>query len=146
MITSAKQYAVAQDKIAMLRESLDKADLGDVPEIIKETKKGQLQSLIAEMQAEIDEYETLTAAGPDTLEIVSLDDLMAAPIRYRIASGLSVEKFGQLVDVGPRQIHRYEAANYGNATTATLTKILGRLELNLQGKVSVGTVALNKEG
>ena len=61
---------------------------------------------------------------------------MVTPIRYRIISHMSVDAFSLKVGVSARQIHRYEAANYSNANTSTLTKILEKLDVSLDGHVS----------
>ena len=62
---------------------------------------------------------------------------MVTPIRYRIVSHMSVDAFSHKVGISARQIHRYEAANYSNANTSTLTKILEKLDVSLDGRVSL---------
>lgn len=47
---------------------------------------------------------------------------MSAPVRYRIATGMSVEEFARKVEIHSRQIARYETEIYRNATTETLLK------------------------
>ena len=135
MITSDKQYAAAKDKLAMLEESLAKEPDNTVPDIISETSEGQLQSLIDEVISDIEEYEILKSTKLEDLTIQSIHDLMVTPIRYRIASRMSVEAFGRKVGVSVRQIHRYEAENYSNANTRTLTKILEKLDVSLGGHI-----------
>ncbi len=61
---------------------------------------------------------------------------MLTPIRYRIASHMSVDAFSRKVGVSARQIHRYEAEHYSNTNTSTLTKILEKLDVNLDGHVA----------
>ena len=139
MITSNKQYATGKKKLAMLEESLAEAKeqpINSVPDIIRETNEGQLQSLIDEIRAEIEEHEKLKSAKLKELKIHSIHDLMVTPIRYRIASHMSVEDFGRKVGVSERQIHRYEAENYSNANTSTLIKILEKLDVTLDGHIA----------
>ena len=136
MITSDKQYAVAKGKLAMLDESLARELDDGVPNVIRETKEGQLQSLIADVRKEIEEYEALKSTRPDELEIRSIQDLMVTPIRYRIAARMSVHAFGRKVGVSERQIHRYEAESYRNTNTRTLTKILEKLDISLDGHIA----------
>lgn len=136
MITSDKQYAASREQLTMLQESLSVEDNKDIPEIIKNASKEQLKSLIADIQAEIDEYEKLKSIKLEELEIHSIQDLMVMPIRYRIVSHMSVDAFSRKVGVSARQIHRYEAENYSNVNTSTLTKILEKLDVNLDGRVS----------
>ena len=65
MITSDKQHAAAQNKLTLLEASLAQTPDSALPDIIRETNSGQLQSLIAELRAEIEEYETSATAKSD---------------------------------------------------------------------------------
>ena len=136
MITSGKQYRASQKQLAMLQKALVSDINKDVPDGVKEAGKAQLQELIKEVQAEISEYENLRNLNLKDLEIHSVQDLMVTPIRYRIVSHMSVDAFSRKVGVSVRQIHRYEAANYTNANTSTLTKILDKLDVSLDGRVA----------
>lgn len=62
MITSNKQHAAAQNKLTLLEASLAQKPDSALPDIIRETSAGQLQSLIAELRAEIEEYEASETA------------------------------------------------------------------------------------
>ena len=44
-----------------------------------------MQELIAEIQLNMEEYDVLKNSKPSDVEIHSLDDLMIAPIRYRMS-------------------------------------------------------------
>jgi len=136
MITSDKQYTVSQKQLTMLHEALAADMKKNVPDIIKEAGKAQLQQLIDEVQAEVTEYEKLKALDLEDLKIHSIQDLMVTPIRYRIASHMSVDAFSRKVGVSARQILRYEAENYNNINTSTLTKILEKLNVSLDGRVA----------
>ena len=65
MITSNKQHAAAQNKLTLLEASLAQKPDSVLPDIIRETGAGQLQSLIAELRAEIEEYEASETAKAD---------------------------------------------------------------------------------
>lgn len=65
MITSDKQHAAAQNKLTLLEASLAQKPDSALPDIIHETSAGQLQDLIAELRAEIEEYEALETAKSD---------------------------------------------------------------------------------
>ena len=54
--------SAAQNKLAMLEASLAQKPDSALPDIIRETGAGQLQSLIAELRAEIEEYEASETA------------------------------------------------------------------------------------
>lgn len=135
MITSDKQYEVAKQQLNMLNDSLRAPAKTDVPEIIQEAGKAQVQELIAEIQANLCEYDKLKNSALSDIKIHSLEDLMITPIRYRIAAKMSIDTFGHKVGISARQIIRYEKEEYKNAKTTTLTKILDKLDIHIDGRV-----------
>ena len=135
MIKNDRQYAVTKRKLAVMEKYLAMGFEVPVPEIVRETREEQLQDLISELRGEMEEYEKLKSTKPEELEIHSVDDLVAIPLRYRIASHMSVEDFSRKVDVNVRQIHRYEATNYSNASIPTLKRILEKLGIALDGHI-----------
>lgn len=136
MITSDRQYAAAKEQLAMLIDSLSSPKKKDVPDVVEKAGKAQLQELIDEMQVNIDEYDALKKSAPTDIKIHSLDDLMIAPIRYRIAAHMSLDAFGRKVGISARQIARYELESYQNTNTSTLRKILEVLNIHLDGKIA----------
>lgn len=136
MITSDKQYDAAKRQLAMLTEALSAPKKKSVPDAVKEASNAQTQELIDEIQESIDEYEKLRSSEPTDVEIHSLDDLMLAPIRYRIAAHMSVDEFGRKVGVSARQIVRYELEGYRNINARTFQKILKKLNVRLNGRVA----------
>lgn len=135
MITSDKQYEAAKKQLAMLVESLAAPAKEGIPEEIKQANKVQTGELIKEIQQEIDEYENLRNSKPTDVEIHSLEDLMVAPIRYRLAAHMSIDEFSRKVGVSARQVARYELEGYQNINVRVLQKILKGLNVHLDGKV-----------
>lgn len=132
MITSDKQLSASKLQLT----SLDADVKSDVPKIINEANSLQLQELIQEIKAEIEEYEALKSSKIEDLKTHSINDLMSIPIRYRIAKHMSVDTFSRKVGISARQIHRYEAEEYSNTNTSTLKKILGNLDVSLDGHIA----------
>lgn len=136
MITSDKQYEAAKKQLAMLTESLSLLVKKGVPDEIEQAGRAQTQELINEIQQSINEYSALRNSRPSDVEIHSVDDLMVAPIRYRIAAHMSIDEFGRKVGISPRQIARYENEGYQNINSSTFRKILKGLNILLHGKVA----------
>ena len=136
MITSDKQYEAAKKQLVMLTESLSSPVKKDVPNEIEQAGRAQTQELIDEIQQSVNEYYTLRNSRPSDVEIHSVDDLMVAPIRYRIAAHMSIDEFGRKVGISPRQIARYENEGYQNINSSTFRKILKGLNILLDGKVA----------
>lgn len=137
MITSQKQYLAAQEKLKTLKDSVKLKTKAGVPDVLKKAAQGQTTELALEIENEIKEYEGLKNFKAHTLRIDSIEDLMRAPIRYRLAKNMTIEEFARKVDVHSRQIIRYEEDAYRNATTDTLLKILGKLDIHLSGNLKV---------
>lgn len=136
MITSDKQYEAAKKQLALLTESLSSPAKKGVPNEIEQAGRAQTQELIDEIQESVNEYHALRNSRPSDVEIHSVDDLMVAPIRYRIAAHMSIDEFGRKVGISPRQIARYENEGYQNINSSTFRKILKGLNIHLDGKVA----------
>ena len=136
MITSDKQYEAAKKQLAMLTESLSSPVKKGIPNEIEQAGRAQTQELIDEIQESVNEYAALRNSRPSDVEIHSVDDLMVAPIRYRIAAHMSIDEFGRKVGISPRQIARYENEGYQNINSSTFRKILKGLNILLDGKVA----------
>ena len=136
MITSDKQYAAAKRQLMMLTASLVASRMEEAPDLIEQSGKAQILELVDEIQRNMEEYDRLKESKPSDIEIHSLDDLMVVPIRYRIAAHMSIDAFSRKVGVSARQIARYETENYQNTNSSTLRKILGMLDIHLNGKIA----------
>ena len=99
MITNDRQHRVATEKLAILKESLAREYKGDVPDVVRRARKGQLESLVSEVEAEVKEYEKLKSTKPESLKINSANDPMLMPIRYQMASNMSVKTSSRMVKV-----------------------------------------------
>jgi ribosome-binding protein aMBF1 (putative translation factor) len=136
MITSDKQYAAAKKQLMMLTASMVAPRKEEAPDLIEKAGKAQMLELVDEIQRNMEEYDRLKESKPSDIEIHSLDDLMVVPIRYRIAAHMSIDAFSRKVGVSARQIARYETENYQNTNSSTLRKILGMLDIHLNGKIA----------
>lgn len=137
MITSDRQLEASKKQLAMLNKSQASPVKKDIPERIAKAGKAQLQELIDEIQTDVNEYEVLKQSTLEDIKISSFDDLVTAPIKYRIVKRLSVDAFGRLVGISARQIHRYEADNYCNTNTETLMKVISGLGIELNGNIAI---------
>lgn len=135
MITSQNQLTAAKEKVRLLREGLTAPPATGAPDELVKAARGQTNELLAEIEAEICEYEALQTMNAEEFRIESLDDLMDAPIRYRLANKMTIEEFAHKVGVHSRQVARYEAQRYRNLTTSTLLKILEKLGIQISGRV-----------
>ncbi len=138
MITSEQQYKVALQKLEMLRISLKSPAKQEIPAVIEKAGRSQIFELIEKLQSEVTEFERYKDLDVSEIEIHSLDDLIQFPIRYRLAAGMSIDKFARFVGISARQISRYEKESYKNTHTSTLNSILNKLHVDIEGRVGGG--------
>lgn len=144
MITSDRQLKATQEKINYLRESL----ANEFPELPDEFRQGvinQRRELIQELEQEVAEYRQLKHATVEEIPIRSLRDLVLAPIRFRLAKGLTIEEFAELVGIHKRQIAKYEEEEYEKITIENLTKILSKLNPRISGGMPVNQRTSNDD-
>lgn len=65
MIKNDQQCKAAKEKLALLEESSARGFGVAVPDVVQETRDGQLRSLIAEIRKEIERYERSRSAGTE---------------------------------------------------------------------------------
>ncbi len=133
MLTSDKQVAVTKERINEFLEALKLMDKDSRP--LAKASKFQIEALIQELKAKIEEYESLKTKGIEAIEISGPSDIMLLPIKYRIAKRMTQELFAKKVEMPLRMICRYESEDYRNITGGNLQKILDKLHLKIFGKI-----------
>jgi ribosome-binding protein aMBF1 (putative translation factor) len=92
---------------------------------------------LEDLEAELQEYESLKTGGPKTLELDSVDGLPKLLIQARIAAGLTQGDLAARLGVKPQQIQRYEASDYQTASFARLREIARLLGLRIRESVEL---------
>lgn len=136
MITSDRQLAVAHEQLARLQAALDAPQRTDIPAKFIEANQQKIKADMARIDSEIQEYESLKHLTVEEIQIDSIEDLLKAPIKYRLASHLTVDEFARQVELNVRNIQRYEAAEYQSVQLSILVDILKKLNLHVRGAFS----------
>ncbi len=133
MIFSDKQYAVSQRECEKLKQAL--ATLESVKEpaeqLLKKAQADALRSQIADIEAEIAEYDLLRSGKITFSEASALSDLPKVLIQARIAKGLSQSDLAEQLDMKPQQIQRYEATQYMSISLSKLIEIADILNIKI---------------
>jgi HTH-type transcriptional regulator/antitoxin HigA len=132
MITSDRQLKVSKEKLVELKKSLEGSPATKINPILAKSGKVQAQALIQEIENEIAFYENLKLKGVAAIKLNSITDILNLPVMYRVAKGMSQEQFARLVEVGLRQIARYESEGYENINGENFKKILSKINLKLE--------------
>lgn len=148
MIKNERQYRITKaqaDKFAEAISRVEKTPSSANPLIVK-ASRAALESQLADLTADIEEYELLRSGKVQLVEVESFQELPAALIRARIAAGLSQKDLGERLDMKEQQIQRYEATDYAGASFSTLSAIVKALGVSMREDILVptGSLTVNK--
>lgn len=133
MIKNQKQVSVTKERLEELRKGLlewedrekDKSSLKYL------MGKYSLNSLIEDLQRELNEYEGLCNGNFHILNAKSLNDIPKVLIGARLAQKFSQKDLGELVGLKEQQIQRYESTDYETASWPRIVEIAFALNLKL---------------
>lgn len=125
MIYSDRQLTVSKAELQKLKTALAALEATTAPaeSWLKEVEQNALRSQIADIEAEVAEYEMLRAGQMPFAERYSLADLPRVLVHARIAKGMSQTELAEQLNMKPQQIQRYEATDYMGASLARLIEI-----------------------
>src|SRR5262245_28483414 len=114
MIKNERQYRITRaqaDKFAEALANLERleSEQQDVHPLLIEAQKNAMGSQLADLEAELQEYDALKAGNFRFGDLISMVDLPKALIRARIARGLSQKELADRLRLKEQQIQRYEA-------------------------------------
>ena len=134
MIYSDKQYGVSSVQLTKLLEALaaTKDQASDQP-WLKQAEIDALKSQIANIEAEIDEYDLLKSGQVWFSKIYALEELPRVLVQARIASRMSQTDLAAKLNMKPQQVQRYEATDYMGASLARLIEVSGALGVKASG-------------
>src|SRR5437867_2266324 len=108
MIKNERQYRITKAQAESFSKTLKKLEgthpaVGVHPLLHKAQIDG-LRGQLEDLQAEVDEYESLRSGKRQAIEIESFDDLPKALIQARIAGGMTQEDLAAKVGIKHQQI------------------------------------------
>jgi HTH-type transcriptional regulator / antitoxin HipB len=134
MIKNQKQAGITNARLSELKK---------VKEILEEQHKDKatakyrlginsMDSLIVELENDIQVYEGLVKNNFNILQAKSINELPNVLIAARLAQNMSHKELGDLIGVKEQQIQRYEATDYETAAFARIQEISMALNLNMK--------------
>ena len=90
-----------------------------------------MESQLADLEAELREYEELKSADHPVININSLDELADGLIKARIAGGLSQKALAARMGLKAQQIQRYETERYNSASYQRLCEVAQALGMQV---------------
>lgn len=136
MIKNERQRRITRSEARKLEAALSalaRAGPGDrVHSALHRAQAEGLRSQIADLKAEIQEYEGLRAGGTEAVTVTALEELPTALVKARIASGMTQRELAERLGLKEQQIERYEATDYGSASLARVLEVARALTVKIR--------------
>ncbi len=132
MIKNERQYRITKAQAARFARTLEalrerkNSPEGIHPRIAKAQEEA-VQSQLADLQAELVEYERLKSGSLKVEDLSVVDDLAIRLVKARIARGLTQRELARRVGLKEQQIQRYEATDYASASLTRIKEVVGAL-------------------
>ncbi len=132
MIKNERQYRITKSQAKRFSEALrrleaDAADQSELHPRMLTVQKEALQSQLSDLEAGIQEYETLKAGNFAFEQLKGISELPKHLIKARIASGLSQRDLADRIGLKEQQIQRYEASDYASASFTRIREVVSAL-------------------
>jgi DNA-binding XRE family transcriptional regulator len=136
MIKNERQYAITKAQVEKFERALREltrrsAPAEGIPPALRKAEVGALRSQLADLHAEIAEYEDLRSGQRTVLNLASLDELPRTLIQARIASGMTQKELAAKLGLKEQQIQRYEATGYASASLTRVLKVFRACKVEL---------------
>jgi hypothetical protein len=146
MITNDRQYESTKQWLAKFQGALDEVLRlqKEEPEDRNERRKLEVfaasyRSQLAELQGQLDEYESLRTEKSTTLPVASVEDLPRALIRARITAGVTQGEVALRLGLDEDRYVREEGNDYAALSVAQLREIAALLGVRLSGDFKFAT-------
>ena len=142
MITNERQYRITRNKAKSFERALAVFDANapqraEVHPRLVQAEREAMESELASLREELEEYERLKSAGVSAIAVMSIDELPEGLIKARIARGLSQRELAQRLELKAQQIQRYEAERYASASYQRLCEVAHALGVGSKTRFSV---------
>lgn len=140
MITNERQCRIARKKALEFAEAIEAFDAGaderaDVHPRLLQAEREAMESQLADLQAELDEYEQLKSAGLSVIPVASLEELAEGLIKARTAGGLSQRSLARRLKLREQQVQRCEADRYASASYRRLCQVARALGVRVENEM-----------
>lgn len=140
MITNERQYKITRSEADRFQKAIselasEKTVRTDIHPRLIQAEREAMQSQLADLQAELADYDRLKSADLSVISIGSFDELADGLIKARIASGLSQKALAERLGMKEQQIQRYESERYASASYQRLREISGALGVRIKNDI-----------
>lgn len=143
MIKNDREYRITKAQANRFRDELARLSASDSPgegldPLLLQMQKDAVQSQLADLDAEIEEYDALRSGKQTIPDLSSFTELPRILIKRRIAAGLSQRELAERLGLKEQQVQRYEATEYASASFTRLGEVVRALDAGEFGAVVPG--------
>lgn len=139
MISNERQYKITRSEADRFRKAIgDLAASKGGPDVHPRLVRAEIEAMesqLADLQAELTDYERLKASDLSVISINSFDELAEGLIKARIASGLSQKGLAERLGLKEQQVQRYEAERYASASYQRMRDISKALGVRIRNDI-----------
>jgi ribosome-binding protein aMBF1 (putative translation factor) len=140
MIKNERQYLITRAQAKKFKEAIAALEnkANDTHPLLAKAQRDALESQLAELNAQLEEYEKLRAGKLRKLKKSSFQDLPIELIRARIAKGITQKDLAKKLGVKEQQIQRYEETDYASASLTRVNEVIKALEIEVKEEITLG--------
>lgn len=136
MIRNQRQYLITKAQAARLNHALAEltrpsGEKRDVHPLLLKAEQDGVKSQLADLRAELKEYEKLRAGKYDVPALDSFAEFPLVLIRARIAAGLTQKELAERLGLKEQQIQKYESTEYASASLSRVREVAEALGVKL---------------
>ena len=138
MIKNERQYRITRTQAERFTRTLE--GLRNRPEgadgvhpMIAQAQVAAVSSQLADMEAELREYEAVRDGRFEVEALRVVADLPGLLIKARIAQGFTQRELADRLGLKEQQIQRYEATDYATAKWSRIREVADALSMELRG-------------
>ena len=133
MIKNERQYRLTKAQARRFSQtlaSLNQRSAGEVNgahPLITKAQQDALESQLADLEAELREYDSLKSGQFPVEELGLVAELPTLLVKARVSQGLSQKDLAQRLGLKEQQIQRYESTDYASASLARILEVVNAL-------------------
>jgi len=145
MITNERQYRITRKNTRKFARAIEEFDTKtdnrkDVHPRLVRAEREAMESQLADLQEELEEYERLKSAEFPVIRANTFEQLADGLIKARIAGGLTQCALAQRLNLKEQQIQRYEAERYASASYQRLCEVARALQVRINYEILLPVV------
>lgn len=131
MIKNEKQYRISKKRLAEMEQSIKSQKASINPGSKEEGAFNSLLRIANDLKEEIKQYERLQSKGLPLRRKISIAQLPAVLIEYKIAKGFTQKQYAEILGIKEQQLQRYEAENYNSVSFGRLLSYIEKAAIKV---------------